>query len=85
MLDAPILKSALALEENKAVLAAHFNAKPVRSPVTEESEISDQVPHPLRIEGRCGSRRRGRQRNEPRTGLQKCRATLLEMVRNATI
>lgn len=94
--DAPILKSALALEENKALLAAHSNPNqsrpvPERRPTTEELEINHRVPHPqsvshpLRSGGSCGGRRRGRQHNEPMTGPQKCCPTLLEMVRNAAI
>ncbi|XP_017337979.1 nuclear fragile X mental retardation-interacting protein 1 isoform X3 [Ictalurus punctatus] len=89
--DAPILKSALALEENKALLAAHSNPNqsrpvPERRPTTEESEINHRVPHPqsvshpLRSGGSCGGRRRGRQHNEPMTGPQKCCPTLLEML-----
>ncbi|KAF4083606.1 hypothetical protein AMELA_G00143990 [Ameiurus melas] len=90
--DAPILKSALALEENKALLAAHSNPNPSRAPVperrptTEESEISHQVPrpqsvsHPLRSGGSCGGRQRRRRHNEPMTGPQKCCPTLLEML-----
>ncbi|MCI4375120.1 hypothetical protein PGIGA_G00105550 [Pangasianodon gigas] len=90
--DAPILKSALALEENKVLLAAHSNPNqnsapmPERRPTTEELEISHQVPHPhseshpLRRGGSRGGRRRGRRHNEPRSGPQKCRPTLLEML-----
>ncbi|XP_053355563.1 nuclear fragile X mental retardation-interacting protein 1 [Clarias gariepinus] len=88
----PILKSALALEENSAFLRAHSNPnqnntpKPERRPTTKESEFGHQVPQPylesrpLRSRGRCGARQNGRQRSKLGPGLQRCRATLLEML-----
>ncbi|XP_060774189.1 nuclear fragile X mental retardation-interacting protein 1 isoform X2 [Neoarius graeffei] len=88
--DAPVLKSSLALEENKALLAAHSNPnqnsapKPERWPITEKSNKTHQVPrsqsesHSPRSRGHCGGRQR--QRNKPRTGPQKCHPTLLEML-----
>ncbi|KAK3575035.1 hypothetical protein QTP86_019790 [Hemibagrus guttatus] len=87
--DIPMLKSALALEENKALLAAYSNSNQnsaselERTPTTEKSELSHQVPNlqselrPLRSKWNCGGRRRG---SQPRTGLQKCRPSLLEML-----
>lgn len=92
-----MLKSALALEENKALRAAYSNSNQNRAselermPTTEESELSHEVPklqselRPMRSRWDCGGRRRKSQHNEPRTGLQKCRPTLLEMVRIATV
>ncbi|XP_058259828.1 nuclear fragile X mental retardation-interacting protein 1 isoform X2 [Hemibagrus wyckioides] len=90
--DTPMLKSALALEENKALLAAYSNSNQNRAselermPTAEESELSHEVPklqselRPMRSRWDCGGRRRKSQHNEPRTGLQKCRPTLLEML-----
>ncbi|KAK2857693.1 hypothetical protein Q7C36_005612 [Tachysurus vachellii] len=90
--DDRILKTVVALEENKALLAAHPNLNQnsapelVRKPTTEESESNQQVPQ-FQSESRvvksgwnCRGKKRGRQHNEPRTGLQKRRPTLLEML-----
>ncbi|XP_046724976.1 nuclear fragile X mental retardation-interacting protein 1 isoform X2 [Silurus meridionalis] len=86
--DSPILKSALALEENKALLAANSTPnqnsaqKPKKRQTIKESKISQQVPHLQSHLKRSGvrGRRRGRQNNDPRTDQQKCCPTLLEML-----
>ncbi|TSZ40546.1 Nuclear fragile X mental retardation-interacting protein 1 [Bagarius yarrelli] len=91
--DALIVKSALALEENKALLAAYSSQpnqdiapKLGKRPSTEESVISHQTQdlqsesHPQQSGWSCGREQRGRQYNKPRAGAQKCRPTLLEML-----
>ncbi|XP_072539966.1 FMR1-interacting protein NUFIP1 isoform X2 [Salminus brasiliensis] len=92
--DTPLLKTALALEENKAYLADHFipaqNSAPKlkKRPTIRESETNYQGPYPFsglstngRGEGKGGQGRRSNRRGiGPHSGLQKHHPTLLEML-----
>ncbi|XP_066518961.1 nuclear fragile X mental retardation-interacting protein 1 isoform X2 [Hoplias malabaricus] len=87
--DTPILKTALALEENKALLATGQNNAPnfKKKPTTWKSEKQhpmDPLPDQSYRRDHGGQRGRGRRGGRggrcPNRGPQKCHPTLLEML-----